>query len=85
MKEHVKLYLLSGGWIFLRGFGIVGAGVKWFLYTNLGGSALHHGIRLRETGVVCPRSNTKECYGPGRWCIGKSTSHCIFCQEVEFF
>jgi hypothetical protein len=28
MKEHIKLYISSGGWIFLRGFGIVGARVK---------------------------------------------------------
>jgi hypothetical protein len=28
MKEHIKLYILSGGWIFLRAFGIVGAGEK---------------------------------------------------------
>jgi hypothetical protein len=27
IKEHVKLYILSGGRFFLRGFGIVGAGV----------------------------------------------------------
>jgi hypothetical protein len=30
MKEHVKLHLVSGGGIFLRGSGIVGAGVCWF-------------------------------------------------------
>jgi hypothetical protein len=31
IKEHVKLYILLGGRFFLRGFGIVGAGVWKFL------------------------------------------------------
>jgi hypothetical protein len=30
MKEDVKLHLLSGGGIFLRGSDIVGAGVCWY-------------------------------------------------------
>jgi hypothetical protein len=30
MKEDVKLHLLSGGGIFLRGFGVVDAGGKVF-------------------------------------------------------
>jgi hypothetical protein len=34
IKEHVKLYILSGGRFFLRGFGIVGAGVWVFSHTN---------------------------------------------------
>ena len=34
IKEHVKLYIVLGGRFFLRGFGIVGAGVCDFSHTN---------------------------------------------------
>jgi|SRR3981189_252979 hypothetical protein len=34
IKEHVKPYVLLGGRFFLRGFGIVGAGVWEFSHTN---------------------------------------------------
>jgi len=34
IQEDVKLHILSGGRFFLRGFGIVGAGVWEFSHTN---------------------------------------------------
>jgi len=36
MKEDIKLHILAGGWIFLRGSGVVGAGGKVFSHTNPG-------------------------------------------------
>src|SRR5256885_6738190 len=34
IKEHAQLYIRLGGRFFLRGFGIVGAGVWEFSHTN---------------------------------------------------
>ena len=42
MKEDIKLHILLGHWIFLRGSGIVGAGGKWFPYKLSKGSAPNH-------------------------------------------
>jgi hypothetical protein len=59
IKEHVKLYIVLGGRFFLRGFGIVGAGVCDFSHTNFeifgfGGTLVRHRSRYRPaiaTGV----------------------------------
>jgi len=52
LKEHAKLYILSGGRFFLRGFGIVGAGLCEFPHTNFeifwfGGTIYTNGARYR--------------------------------------
>jgi hypothetical protein len=59
IKENVKLYIRPGRRFFLRGFGIVGAGVWWFPHTNfeifgVGGHISAHGSTHRldiQTGV----------------------------------
>ena len=55
IKEHVKLYILSGGRFFLRGFGIVGAGVGSFPIagkpTSEGNQARHRQDRDMRVGA----------------------------------
>ena len=71
IKGHAKLYILLGGRFFLRGFGIVGAGLWEFSHRN---------FEIFGSGgnFVEERFQPQTSYAHGGWDILKSMPNCIF-------
>jgi hypothetical protein len=75
IKEHVKLYILSGGGINPEGSWVFGAGVWKFPHRNF----------EIFGNFVEERFQVQTSYGSGGWCILKRTSNYIFYQEAGSF